>query len=220
MKNIIMKIAMLFIFVVGLNSCYPDNDISSADLDTITTLYEADDFVTAPTSVTINWSVSQLKGDDGDDIPYYGAIDDEILNTTLENLVALYGVSNVYILSETAQPDPVPSNSDVVVITPTDVPPVVDALIASSIILRKNTSSSIIYPPCYPGYWGWYCPPPIISVNSYSVGTVILDMVEVGETDASWSGFMRGLLSSNESSNSRRTINTINQAFSQSPYLK
>ena len=214
-----MKIAMLLIFVIGLNSCYPDNDISTADLDTTTTLYEADDFVTPPTSVTINWSVSQLKGDDGVDIPYYGTIDDEILNTALDNLVALYGVDNVYILSETTIPNPEPSNSNVVVIKPTDTPPGTDALVVSSIILRKNTSSSIIYPPCFPGYWGWYCPPPILSVSSYSVGTVILDMVAVGETDASWTGIMRGLLSSNESSNSKRTIKTVNQAFSQSPYL-
>lgn len=220
MKNIIMKIAMLFIFAVGLNSCYPDNDISTADLDTTTTLYEADDFVTAPTSVIISWSVGQIKGDEND-IPYYGAIDDEILNTTLDNLVKLYGVGNVYIYSETSTPDPAPSNSGVAIITPaTDPLPIVDTTIVPSIILRKNTSSSIIYPPCFPGYWGWYCPPPIISVSTYSVGTVILNMVKVGETTVSWSGIMRGLLSSNETSNSNRTVYTINQAFNQSPYLK
>lgn len=220
MKNTIMKIAMLFVLAVALNSCYPDNDISIADLDTTITLYEPSDFITAPTSVIISWSVGQIKGGDGDDLPYYGNIDDEILNTTLENLVTLYGVNNVYIYSETVTPVPAPSDLGVAVITPIDVLPPVDVSIVPSIILRNNTSASVTYPPCFPGYWGWYCPPPIIDIDTYSVGTVILNMVKVGETNVSWTGIMRGLLSSNETSNSNRAVNTINQAFSQSPYLK
>ncbi|MDT0553865.1 DUF4136 domain-containing protein [Urechidicola vernalis] len=222
MKKIILNSILVLSMLTFLKACYPGDDVSIKDLDTVTTLYTASDFETPPNSAMIYWKVGQITAGDGDDIPYGGQIDDEILNTTLHNLVAIYGVDNVYIYSNTAQPVPTPSNGAVEVITANDPIPGVEATIVPSIVLRNKTSASVVYPPCLPGWWYWWCYPPIVSVSSYDVGTVILDMKEIAngtDGDPSWRAFMRGLLSSNENTNSTRTIESIDDAFAQSPYL-
>lgn len=221
MKNTILKVLILFVFITSIYSCYPDEDIHIDDLDTVSTFYDEVSFSTAPASAIIYWDVAQLEGSDGDDIPYNGQIDDEILNTTLDNLVSLYGVDNVYLFSNTETPVPAPNNTAVEIITSEDVMPIVDVSVVPSIILRLNSSTSIIYPPCLPGWWYWFCYPPIVDVSYYSVGTVLLDMTDLrtGTLDSSWRAFMRGLLSASDSSNSNRAIKGINDAFIQSPYL-
>lgn len=218
MKKTMLKIAMVFVLAAVLVSCYPGDDVSVKDLDTTSTFYKKLEFTNPPKSAIIYWDVAQLKGDDGDDIDYKGDIDDEILNTTLDNLVGLYGVDNVYIFSKEDVLFPVPSNSGVQVIKFGETVPTVDAAIVPAIVLRENTSVGIIYPPCLPGYWYWYCYPPIVDVTSYGVGTVVLTMHTNFQSgsDPSWTALMRGLLSSSGSS---RTIEGINQAFEQSPYL-
>jgi hypothetical protein len=218
MKKIMLKIAMVFTLAVVLVSCYPGDDVSVKDLDTTSTFYKKSDFQNPPKSAIIYWDVAQLKGDDGNDFEYGGEIDDEILNTALDNLVDLYGVDHVFIFSNRDQVLPVPNNSEVQVIKFGGVVPDVDAAVVPSIVLRENTSVGIIYPPCLPGYWYWYCYPPIVDVSSYGVGTVVLSMhINQSGSDLSWSAMVRGLLSS--SSNGERTIKGINQAFKQSPYL-
>lgn len=222
MKKVVLKSMLILSILAFLQACYPGDDVSIKDLDTVTTLYNSTDFDIPPNSAMIYWKVGQITAGDGDDIPYGGQIDDEILNTTLDNLVAIYGVDNVYIYSTTTQPVPTPSNEAVEVITASDPVPGVEAAVIPSIVLRKRTSTTIIYPPCLPGWWYWWCYPPYIGVSSYDVGTVILDMKDLADGtdgDPSWRAFMRGLLSSNESSNSTRTVESINDAFEQSPYL-
>jgi len=135
-------------------------------------------------------------------------------------LVKLYGVENVWIFNQDDILFPTPNNSDVKIINRNDPIPQVDAALIPSIILRENTSVGIIYPPCLPGWWGWYCYPPVVGVSSYGVGTVVLAMdttIGGNSEEPSWTAFMRGLLSS--SSNSSRIISGINKAFEQSPYL-
>jgi hypothetical protein len=218
MKKIMLKITTVFTLAVVLVSCYPGDDVSVKDLDTTSTFYKKSDFQNPPKSAIIYWDVAQLKGDDGNDFEYGGEIDDEILNTALDNLVDLYGVDHVFIFSNRDQVLPVPNNSEVQVIKFGGVVPDVDAAVVPSIVLRENTSVGIIYPPCLPGYWYWYCYPPIVDVSSYGVGTVVLSMhINQSGSDLSWSAMVRGLLSS--SSNGERTIKGINQAFEQSPYL-
>ena len=223
MKKTIFKIVTLLVVSVLLYSCYP-NSTSIEDLDTATTIYEPKDFEIAPTSAIIYWDIEQLVSEDGNDLPYDGEVDYEILNTTLDNLIALYGVGNIYIYSKTNTPTPTPSNSDVTIITHDDeIPEGVHAGILPSILLRKNTSVGVVYPPCYPGYWGWYCYPPVVSVSSYDVGTIILNLVDLRkneDTSHAWSAYVRGLPSSSSSFNGDRVTSGINQAFIQSPYLK
>ena len=223
MKKIILKFVMVFIITMLIYSCYPGGNDDIEDLDTATTVYKTDDFSPAPKSAMIVWNVAQLRGDDLDDIPYHGEIDEEILNTTLDNLVSLYGVDNVYIFSTTDTPSPTPSNSQVTIIKPHDAEPDFDAGVIASIVLRKKTDVGWVWPP-YP-WWGcyycWYTPVPYII--EYEVGTVIISLMDHREYDTnlepSWMALVRGIPSDSSSFNGDRTASGINQAFEQSPYL-
>lgn len=80
----------------------------------------------------------------------------------------------------------------------------------------------------YPGYWdwggwGWYYPYSFI--YSYSTGSIIGELVsttpDAGQKDkltVIWNSYICGLLNGSSLSLSR-TMNAINQAFIQSPYL-
>ena len=238
-----LRFLWILLSIIILQACYPGGSIPIADLDTTSTVYNTDDLATAPTSAAIVWEVVQIKSDDGDDLDYDGDADDEILNTTLDELVKLYGAANVYIISETATPVPNPSNTNVAVVVPTVDPlPSAETVYAPSVVLRNKTV--VYYYPGYPwwgGGWygGWYpgypggcyyCGYPSYGSSTYQVGTVLLDMYDArkipaggpipDDYDVSWIGIMRGVVGSNPASNSTRVTNGIQQAFKQSPYLK
>lgn len=239
-----IKLTKRVISLVGLATilygCYPGGSIPIDDLDTTSTFYVEADFTPPHASAAIFWDVAKLENDNDKDLPYNGEVDDEILNTTLDNLVALYGVSNVYIISESATPVPTPSNSNVTVISDGTTPDV-EAVYSPSIKLTRETVG-VVYPgyPWYPGWgggwwgpgWGgcYYCGyPPTVSYQQYDVGSVILDLVDVrkfvnsvppDEITPSWVAINRGLISSNSSFNAERVVTGINKAFEQSPYLK
>jgi hypothetical protein len=233
MKNKLFKIVLLLTISFTVISCYTNDTIPIEDLDTVSTIYKAEDFNPAPSTTFIVWDVVQIENDDEDDIPYDGEADAEILNTTLDKLVSIYGIENVTIISETENPTPTPSNPNVQIISPEDPEPSdPQSIYLPSIILREKTVGTI-YPgyPWYPGWWGpcfycWY--PPVIDFNQYDVGTVVLDFIDLrnidevnnpGDLSPSWIAEVRGLLSTNATINSQRIISGINQAFNQSPYL-
>ena len=87
----------------------------------------------------------------------------------------------------------------------------------------------------YPGYWnswywgswggGWYYPYPV--VYSYSVGSLLAEMLNLKAQEGErqklpviWDAYMSGLLYDYNKVNIQLTVNGVNQAFSQSPYLK
>lgn len=83
----------------------------------------------------------------------------------------------------------------------------------------------------WPGYWGpgwsggWYYPYPV--VYSYSVGSLLIDMVDLNAPAAKdskltviWTAYMAGLLSGSNKINAQLAIRAIDQAFVQSPYIK
>ncbi|MBN7817625.1 DUF4136 domain-containing protein [Algoriphagus pacificus] len=82
----------------------------------------------------------------------------------------------------------------------------------------------------YPGWgpgWGWYYPgyyPP--QVSRVRTGTLMIQMTSPNDLDATdkipvvWTGVINGLLEGNTNSISKRVNDSINQSFSQSPYLK
>lgn len=103
----------------------------------------------------------------------------------------------------------------------------------SSRLWETTTVGAIYYPPYWnpwypgypPGYWpGWGGG---ASYYSYTSGTVTIDMFNLKEFDAnadevpvSWNAVVNGLVSNSGSSNTSRIERGINQAFTQSPYLK
>jgi hypothetical protein len=80
-------------------------------------------------------------------------------------------------------------------------------------------------------YWGWYYPgypsypyyPPVVGVSVYTIGTLLVDMATAkataGQLNGVWTAVVRGISGSSISENQIRTVNGINQAFIQSPYL-
>ena len=81
----------------------------------------------------------------------------------------------------------------------------------------------------YPGYWnwggwGWYYP--YTFTYSYSTGSIIAELVNAmtpsmqsNKLTVVWNSYISGILNGNNLSLSR-TMNAIEQAFAQSPYLK
>lgn len=84
-----------------------------------------------------------------------------------------------------------------------------------------------------PGYWGpywndWYYPYPV--TYSYNTGTLIMEMVNLTAhpEDTSqkvklpviWHSYATGLLFDNSKYNMQLTLDAVNQAFEQSPYIK
>lgn len=86
----------------------------------------------------------------------------------------------------------------------------------------------------YPGWWGgpyWGYPGynyyyPYCGYYSYDTGTISLDMIDLIHVDSSenlnllWTGTMFGLLSSSDAVNLDRSLDAIDQAFIQSPYIQ
>lgn len=222
----VFKSGALIVLASLVYSCYPGGSIPIEDLDTVTTLFEAEDFETPPTSVALSMNVVEVKGGDDNDIPYNGEVDDEILQTTYAQLVLLYGKDSVFQVFDI-----------------TDLPLVekASALVIPNIILRE-----VIVGTVYPGWgWGWggwyggcyYCyNPPYVSYEKYEGGAIVLDMYDLDvvrkaiednggmvpddfDLEPSWVSKFSGLISSNSSFNAERVTEGIVQGFSQSPYL-
>ena len=74
----------------------------------------------------------------------------------------------------------------------------------------------------YPG-WGWYYPP-YWSVSSYTTGSMVMVLTDpnadspINRTPTEWIGVANGVLTSG--GNISRALSSIDQAFTQSPYLK
>ncbi len=86
------------------------------------------------------------------------------------------------------------------------------------------------YYPYYwtPGYWGdwlgWHYPYRVY--YGYTAGSLLIEMVDLTGTESSakrlpvvWDSFIGGLLTSNAGLNQQRTLDAVDQAFEQSPYL-
>jgi hypothetical protein len=80
----------------------------------------------------------------------------------------------------------------------------------------------------YGGYWGgwygWYYPYPVTS--SYTTGSLVTTMVDQKDLDidgkgrAVWNFIINGLLEGSSATFTTRYVKGIDQAYTQSPYLK
>ena len=101
----------------------------------------------------------------------------------------------------------------------------------------KSTSVGVVVSPGwwdgYPGYWdpwywGWYYPYyyPWTTAYAITTGTVIGTLVDLKNADKNqklevvWTMSLNSALGSNPPSNLQRALDGIDQAFTQSPYLK
>lgn len=81
-----------------------------------------------------------------------------------------------------------------------------------------------------PGYWGdwygWYCPYRVF--YNFTAGSLLTEMLDLHSPQSPgeekkltvvWDSFIGGLLTSNSRLNQKRTLEGVEQAFRQSPYL-
>ena len=240
-KQYKMPVRFFWVLVglIILQACHPYPDsVPITDLDTTTTIYNSDDLATAPTSAAIVWEVLHIESGDDSDLPYDGGADDEILNSTLDELVILYGQDSVVIISETATPplyNPATYPGVRIIVPNVDPVPYIEAVYAPSVLLREKTVV-IAYPGYgwwggwYGGYWPgyggcYYCGYPSYGYVTYEVGTVLLEMSDLRQIsptgiipddyDYSWVAIMRGLLGSTVGTQ-ERVVSGIHKAFEQS----
>lgn len=203
--------------VLAVYACYPGGATDVSDFDLVITLYDEnfdygtlktyampDSVVEFPDSTqTINPATEQL-----------------ILQTVADNM-ANYGYTRI-INPDTTVADSIP---DVVVLCRA---------------LTQDFAAFTTYPwwgywggwyggwyPPYPG-WGWGYPPGGVSVNTFTVGAVLIDMAqglpdppdETAEVQSGvWSAGLNGLLSNSLQGDQTRVKEGIDRAFEQSPYL-
>jgi hypothetical protein len=210
------KLSAIFLMAWLMISCYPEQPDVVSDFDLVTTNYWPDFWNNnTPTTYympdSLGWIIDGENPDNNDTISINE--NEFVLEQIALNLSSL-GYERLDTIDDNNQPDIVVFANALVII-----------------------NASISYLPTYP-WWGGYYPwwpgygyyypwgyTPVVS--SYTTGTVIISMVDYKNMDVGnkqlevvWTAGMNGLLRSTESSNKQFITKSINQAFSQSPYLR
>jgi len=211
-KMMIKKILSIALVMFTLSACYnTKGDVYVSDLDIIVTTFDDTYDFTGAQTFYLPDTVLQLGLEVGDD-PLDGIYDELIISKTRQNLLDLGYIEET---------DPENNPVDLVV------------LLQSVVVDFHNIYGG--YPPYYPGYpgypgypwgpgWGWGGYPVI--VQSYSKGTVMINMVDPDAIDGNtqtvprvWIGLLNGLAEGSASNVRTRIGEGIDKAFDQSPYL-
>ena len=106
-----------------------------------------------------------------------------------------------------------------------------NAVGADLVMLARTTETTTVtidyWYPWY-GWGGWYYPYyPVSTVSSYTSGSLLVDLFDPNMVDPEtdqlggvWTAYCSGLLSGSSSSITERIRISIDQAFTQSPYLQ
>ena len=196
------------VLLFGLMGCYPNNELTTSELDIVATNYDDEYFGrVSPSSYHMPDTIAVIG--DGD-VQLEREEMDFILARIRKNFSDL-GWEEKTMIDENDLPDVVVTVSSVVV---------------------KVTGTGCVpwYPgwgwyPWYPG-WGWgggYCYPTYL--YSYTTGTLAIDMISPEESmdetfKRVWNAGVNGLVRSSQVSNEEFVNSTIDKAFEQSPYLK
>lgn len=191
-----------------LLSCYPSSDFSSlADYDVVLTQYDENQDFGDYETFFVDPTVYHYKDPEDDSEDDIGRQHDALIITTIKDNLSAAG----YL--EKADADSADPS---------------DLLIVVGITSSKWYS---VWYPWYPGYcdwWGycgWYPGPPQVTY-AYTTGTLFIDMFDIKNADDDtdyapipWYSRINGILNDTSSGAARRIENSINQAFTQSPYL-
>ncbi len=210
---------LVFAMALALNSCGLDSGFNSvADFDVVVTIYDDEADFGALQTYAMPDSVAHLEfieGRSGDGARVTRTYDQAILDEVAGNLEAAGYVR---------EDDPETNGADFVVLVS----------VTSTDWLLWSSYGWYDYWGWYPGwdYWGGYpgygygYPPcyGCATVNEFSTGSVIIDMLDVANADEEimpiiWTAGINGLLEGTTSSIERRIVDNIEQAFEQSPYL-
>lgn len=191
-------LTLLIAFIVALctlASCYPGDEMTYEDTDIVTTFYDDQANFSSLKTYALLDSVIHISDSTKDPEDINRAYDKQILDLIDENMQAMG-------YTEAA-----------------------DQNTADVHLVPLATTTTWISGGCYYGYWSyWYpyygwCYP---TYTTYTTGTVLIVMAnpnKEGDDKGVWIGGLNGVLSGSASGTSSRLTNSINQAFSQSPYL-
>ena len=186
-----------------LAACHPTGAETITDLDVVATTHDATFDFAAPTTYSLPSSVFLIEGDPSITTP--ARIDpvlEQLILNTLKNEMDAHGYTQVGVNQ-----------------TP-------DLAVTASALKVTNVNYYYGYWCTYWGYYGCYpYYPPVVSVSSYVVGTLLVDMAPFSTTPPSnqyrgvWTAIVRGIQTGVKSTDQQRVVNGISQAFIQSPYL-
>jgi len=199
--------ATLLLSALAFIACYNDYGLTYDDYDAVVTLYDKNtDFGAFKTYFMFD-SVYRV----GDTTTKVSEDYDETILTTVASNFEARGYVRVTDTLTSPRPDFV----------------VVTAKSASTTIYATGGWWGGYYPwyPWGPS-WGYYPGYPVVSVGTYSQGSVFVDLIDPARTDSVnrligsvWLGSVNGLLGDVTSNTRQRIYNSINQMFNQSPYL-
>jgi hypothetical protein len=196
-KSFITTLSLMLLFftlAVGLYSCYPGEELTPADTDLVSTFYDKEANFSTKLTYAIRDSVTRLD-EDGNPVFETGPYDQVGINRIKTNLNDA-GFTEV----------PNPADADVIVIT------------------FANTSTWVSGG-CYDWWYSWYytyygwCYP---VYYTYETGTLVIVMLDANATEqknALWVAAINGILEDTSTGITTRLTNSIDQAFTQSPYL-
>ena len=230
MKRLFLNLSIALLAIAGgviLHGCYPNDSISVSETDIVLTgYYDSVDFKTLSTYYLPD-TVFPVRDDTTDKSPVPNS--DLIISEIAKNMDA-YGYTRVY-YSDTVTKDP-------------DLMMTVAAITVTTVTVgwwypyypgwgwgwgwyKKAPRETNYWYGGYPGYyppgWGWGGVP---YYSSYTTGTLLMEMTNpadyrVIDSDTVvplyWAGGVNGVLSGSDNS---RITGGIDQAFTQSPYLK
>ena len=221
MRQTKLIIALMSFSLLGLLSgCYPDKIDYVDEYDLAGTMYDEEAVFSTYTSFHVIDTVMHMTDDGEDDSNLDRENDEYILELVNQNMIDL---------GYTQMVNPDSTN-------PADVELLVQAVTTDFYTYYSNWWGYWGYYPGwgYPGWgypgWGypgypWY--PGGGYYNSYSTGTLIVEMIDNKFEDPEdrlnviWMGLVDGLLTHSSTASSRpRLDKQINQVFEQSPYLQ
>lgn len=193
------------VVVCALSGCYPGQDKSTIDFDSVATMYNTDSIdYGAYTTYAILDSVLTTNSD-GEYVDNDGPHDQALIAQIKEQM-------NARGYAEETDPE---GNG-----------------VSLKIICQTSTNTTFVFYDYYPGwggYWGggWYYPwYPVTGVSSYSTGTVAINIIDptrvdpITETEGVvWTAALNGLLTGGSADIGNRIDIAVDQAFDQSPYL-
>jgi hypothetical protein len=238
-QRLLLRVAIAAGGAVGLGACHPVGLSDASETDTVVTFqahgydYSKAHTYDMPTTVadlcgkTVNGPDAGAGGEGGggSGIPVSDLVDCEPITHTFDQLILdtvrqnLEARGFVHVAADATEPP--------------------DVVMLVGVLAANNWFAYTYYPwyAYYPGYgywydyyygWGGYYPYyPATAVVNYPTGTLMMNLISLKDADPNkqripsvWLGSINGLLSTGDVSASGRITSSINQAFTQSPYLQ